>query len=239
MSAQIKTDNKLYFSSFGNVFEMKVTHNDEDKYKCAYDNVNMAQIKSYYKRDPRNKEILRAIKFPNVTQCNAIIVTSSNYKDYPFIHTMHAPPGCFGSKIDGREEATLSGNINKFIAEVGKHFPIPFQSCKDKKIDIDIYLIGVNINYSRGTYLKNIFSKLDNIDKINIKIKDVSDKFIISNFDYSEVSISNGNWNVQSSSTHKYLDIYFFMSSIIELKIDGWNSKGLHTEFILKNDEEE
>ena len=49
MSVQTKPDNKLYFSSFGNVSEMKLTHDDEDKYKCAYDNVNMAQVKSYYK----------------------------------------------------------------------------------------------------------------------------------------------------------------------------------------------
>ncbi|VVU94749.1 hypothetical protein CPAV1605_474 [seawater metagenome] len=236
MSAQTKTDNKLYFASFANLFEMKV---HETNFPCAYDNVNMAQVKSYYKGDTRNNDKLRAIKFPDVTQCNAIIVTSTNYIDYPFIHTMHAPPGCFGTEIDGNEQATLSGDINKFVVEVEKHFPILFQNnqnCKDKKIEIDIYLIGTNINYSRGTYLKSIFSKLHNIEKINIKVKDVSDKFIISNFDYSEISISPGNWDVMSNSTHKYLDIYFFMSDIIEFKIDGWNSQGPYTEFSFKND---
>ena len=71
--------------------------------------------------------------------------------------------------------------------------------------------------------------KLDNVSKCHLKIFDVGSKYIISNWDICEVR--GGFGNVVSESTHKYLDIDYYVSRYLGIQVSGYTNQGPNKEW--------
>lgn len=220
-NTQNKSSNKIHLNSFGNKIMINI---NEKEFQAIYASVHTGSVSSFYKADPKIKDIQGFIRIPDVTQCNAIFFTSHQFSDYPFIHVMHAPPGCFPSDIDGSDRGTIDTSIQKLIDEIKKYISIP-----KMRIEFDLTIVGKNINPKRGYYLTNILNKLNNVSKCNLKIFDVGSKYIISNWDICE--IRGGFGNVISQSTHKYLDIDYYVSRYLGIQVSGYTNQGPNKEW--------
>lgn len=107
------------------------------------------------------------LKFPDVTQCNAIMITCFGPGGFSF--AMHAPPGCFGKEIDGDDIGTVNTNIDTMINNQELYDKLIKPEILSKKIYL--IMVGQIVNRKRADYLikkvfkdRNITPFLVNID---------------------------------------------------------------------------
>jgi hypothetical protein len=113
----------------------------------------------------KNPGSLAAVTATKVTDCNMIVVSPQDPGSYLFTFGFHAPPGCFGPEIDGSEMGNFSAPISGFIEkcrDIAKRVGLP--------VEMDVFIIGINVNPRRSTYLEKELSKIVHFSKIRTQI---------------------------------------------------------------------
>ena len=139
--------------------------------------VETAKHKHFYKGDDRLKGTDGIIQFPAITDCSAIIISTSR-----LVHAFHAPPGSFPDEID---KARIEGDIKSFLTEIKKINKL--LQMPEEKI-VDIFIIGKNIEYDRINYLQTRVSEIFNntcIRTTHLECGNIyhTDNYILSVFD--------------------------------------------------------
>lgn len=112
---------------------------------------------------------LAAATATEVTDCNMIIVSPQDPGSYPFTFAFHAPPGCFGPEIDGNERGNYSAPISGFIEKCRK-----ISNKVGLTVEMDVLIIGINVNPGREMYLKEQLSQIDHFSNIRTQIVELS-----------------------------------------------------------------
>ena len=148
------------------------------------------------------------ISFNNITYCNIVILLPKNNDDYPFIFTFHMPPGSCGKDVDLDEMSTVQVPVTNFIDKVnqttnwfGKRF--------DNRPDMDLIIIGKNVNIRRKFFLE---SKLSNIEYFNSIESQVFEfpEYITDTFAEGNMTFREGKLISSFSGDLSCFDINFF-----------------------------
>ena len=85
-------------------------------------------------------------------------------RSYPFTFAFHAPPASFGPEIDGDEMGNCTAPISGFIEKcrnITNKVGLP--------VEMDVIIIGINVNPGRAIYLKEQLSQIDHFSNIRRK----------------------------------------------------------------------
>ena len=153
---------------------------------------------------------ISCIKMPQVTECNAIFISAKNPTEYLLTWAFHAPPGSFGSEIDGDERGSVYASITTFINKVKE------ESAKYKvSVDIDVIFVGIQINSKRVDMLTEALKQLPKFNEVT-PYTFAFPEYKAEMFDVTE--FWSDTWEVACDSDFACIDIYFMTHIIVKNK---------------------